>query len=159
MAEQGTKISVVTTFYNVEAYLRQAIESVINQEYNNWELVLWDDGSTDGSEAIAREFLIQYPEKIYLAKYNTNKGRGEALYEAIEVSKGDIFCILDADDCLGKKALTLVNNVFAQNPNAGWLYTNYIERDGNELKPGTKNNIVYSRLNELHTMCSPRVAE
>ena len=149
------KISVITTFHSVESYLRQAIESVINQEYTNWELVLWDDGSTDGSEAIAREFLVKYPEKIYLAKDNTNKGRGNALYEAIEVSTGEVFCILDADDCLGKKALSLVNKVFAENPNAGWLYTNYTEcdKDGNQLRVGTKNNIVYSRLNELHTMC------
>ncbi|MDJ0723738.1 MAG: glycosyltransferase [Prochloraceae cyanobacterium] len=153
---QDIKISVITTFYNAEAYLRQAIESVFNQEYTNWELVLWDDGSTDGSEAIAREFLSQYPEKIYLAKDNTNKGRGNALYEAIEVSTGEVFCILDADDRLGTKALSLVNNVFINNPpNVGWLYTNYTEcdKDGNQLRLGTKNNIIYSRLNELHTMC------
>lgn len=155
MVEQGTKISIITTFHNVEAYLREAIESVINQDYTNWELVLWDDGSTDGSEAIAREFLVKYPEKIYLAKDNTKKGRGSALYEAIEVSSGEVFCILDADDCLGKKALSLVNKVFAENPNTGWLYTNYDEcdKDGNKIRSGTKTNTTYSRLNELHTLC------
>ncbi len=105
MVELGTKISVVTTFYNVEAYLREAIESVINQDHTNWELVLWNDGSSDNSEAIATELASQHPEKIVLRGTSENKGRGEALYHAIELSTGEYFCILDADDCLEIKAL------------------------------------------------------
>ena len=156
MVERDTKkISIITTFYNVEAYIRQAIESVFNQEYTNWELILWNDGSTDTSESIAVELASRYPEKVVLRGTTDNKGRGEALFNAIELSTGEYFCILDADDCLGKKALTLINRVFANNPNTGWLYTNYteIDRNGNRLKDGTKNNLVYTRLNELHTMC------
>ncbi len=155
VVEQGIKISVITTFYNASAYLREAIQSVFNQEYTNWELILWDDGSTDGGSDIANEFQQSNPEKVYLARDEVNKGRGNALYEAIEVSTGEIFCILDADDCLGEKALTLINNVFSQNLKAGWLYTDYdeIDEQGNKIRKGIKTDTKYTRLNELHTMC------
>lgn len=153
--EQVTKISVITTFYNAETYLRQAIESVFNQEYTNWELILWDDGSTDNSASIAKEFLVREPAKVILGKNEINEGRGESLYKAIETSSGSHFCILDADDFLGKKALALVNNSFSQNPRANWLYTNYDEIDekGVKIKSGIKTNTTYTRLNELHTLC------
>src|SRR5688572_12616840 len=94
------KISVITCFLNTELYIRETIESVLKQDYNNWELLLIDDGSVDRSTGIAKEFAAKYPDKIiYLEHENhINKGSGASRNLGIKKTSGTLIAFLDADD-------------------------------------------------------------
>ena len=58
------KVSVIMGIYNCEQTLREALDSVCRQTYSNWELILWDDGSTDGTYEIAKQYETKYIFKI-----------------------------------------------------------------------------------------------
>lgn len=87
-------VSVIINCFNGEDYLTDAIDSVIAQTYKNWEIIFWDNCSTDGSAAIA----IQYGEKIKYHKADTNTSLGEARNKAIQVSSGEYISFIDCDD-------------------------------------------------------------
>lgn len=93
-------ISVIIPFYNSAPYLNDTISSVIQQEYKNWEIILVDDGSTDGSAAIVNEWSCTYPDKIYCYHHPDHKNRGAAASRNLGVSKakGNILAFLDSDD-------------------------------------------------------------
>ena len=93
-------VSVITCFYNEENFLKEAIESVLKQGYQNWEYLLVDDGSTDGSSDIANIYAEKYPGQIILLHHEgkANKGLSPSRNLGIEYSKGDLICFLDADD-------------------------------------------------------------
>ncbi len=99
-AMQPTLVSVIIAFYNEERFLAEAVESVIQQDYPHWELVLVDDGSSDRSTAIAREYAAQYVGKIRYHEHenHSNKGLSASRNAGIRQAKGDIISILDADD-------------------------------------------------------------
>lgn len=94
------KVSVITPFYNAEKYFEEAILSVIAQTYSNWELLLVDDGSRDGSTQIARRFADLHPEKIIYLQHDghVNKGKSSSRNLGIEKSSGSYISFLDADD-------------------------------------------------------------
>ena len=94
------KISIITCFLNTERYIRETIESVLMQEYENWELLLIDDGSIDNSTSIAKAFATAYPGRIiYLEHENhVNKGSSISRNLGIEKSSGTLIAFLDADD-------------------------------------------------------------
>ncbi len=58
-------VSVIVPFFNGEEFLAETIESVLEQEYTNWELLLIDDGSTNKSTEIAKDFAFKYPDKVF----------------------------------------------------------------------------------------------
>ena len=58
------KIEVLMAVYNGSAYIREQIDSILNQTYENWHLTISDDGSTDGTDLIADEYAAKYPERI-----------------------------------------------------------------------------------------------
>ena len=80
--------------YNGEKYLREAIHSVYSQTYQNWEVIFWDNASTDRSAAIAKS----YDKKIKYFKSSETSLLGEARVKATEKAKGDYFAFLDVDD-------------------------------------------------------------
>lgn len=81
--------------YNAEDTLRPAINSIIDQTYSNWELIICDDGSTDSSFQIAQGFI---DERIVLIKNEHNKGLGYTLNKCIDLAKGSYIARMDADD-------------------------------------------------------------
>lgn len=93
-------VSVITAFLNEERFLTEAVESVIGQQYSNWELILVDDGSTDGSTLMAREYAAQYPGKISYAQHegHANKGLSASRNLGISRAQGTLVAFLDADD-------------------------------------------------------------
>lgn len=93
-------ISVIIPFYNVERYLKEAIESVLQQSYSHWELLLLDDGSQDGSTEIALQYASAYPEKIYYLHHpgRVNKGLPATRNLGVQQAKGEWLALLDADD-------------------------------------------------------------
>jgi glycosyltransferase involved in cell wall biosynthesis len=94
------RVSIVTIFLNAQRFLAEAIDSVLAQSYGDWELVLVDDGSTDGSSAIAREYAARDPARVrYLDHPNhINRGAAASRNLGIAASRGECVAFLDADD-------------------------------------------------------------
>jgi glycosyltransferase involved in cell wall biosynthesis len=82
--------------FNSETFIAKTINSIINQTYQNWELILIDDYSTDKTLQIAQDFIVN--SKIKLVKNKTNQGVAISRNKGIEFAKGDFIAFLDADD-------------------------------------------------------------
>jgi glycosyltransferase involved in cell wall biosynthesis len=98
--EDKPLISIVTCFLNEERFLQEAIESILQQDYRNWELLLIDDGSTDNSPVIAKKYSQQYPDKIFYHEHeeHVNKGLSASKNHAIRQARGKLIAFLDGDD-------------------------------------------------------------
>lgn len=89
-------ISIIVPVYNVKKYLPQCIDSVINQTYTDWELILINDGSKDNSGIICDEYASK-DERIKVIHKN-NEGVSIARNSGIELAKGEYICFIDSDD-------------------------------------------------------------
>ncbi len=98
-----SKISIIVPCYKVEKYLPNCIESVINQTYDNWELILVDDGSPDGSGRIADEYAKR-DERIKVI-HKANAGVAAARNSGVDIAEGEYATFLDSDDFLHKDFL------------------------------------------------------
>ena len=90
-------VSVITPIYNDERYITSTINSVINQTYKHWELILVDDASTDNTLIEVEPFLSKYPN-IKLFKNTENKGAAYTRNRGTEEASGNYIAFLDADD-------------------------------------------------------------
>ena len=97
-------VSVIMNCFNGEAYLAEAIESVLAQTYENWEIILWDNQSTDSSPQIVKNYS---DKRITYLRSNQFTSLGEARNEAIKVSRGELIAFLDVDDIWLPKKLEL----------------------------------------------------
>ncbi|TXK23334.1 glycosyltransferase family 2 protein [Pontibacter qinzhouensis] len=93
-------VSVIIPFLNEEQFIEETIESVLQQEYTNWELLLVDDGSTNNSTRIAKAFAAMYPDKIFYLEHkcHVNKGLTASRNLGVQHAKGTLIALLDADD-------------------------------------------------------------
>lgn len=92
------KISVLMGIYNCEKTLEEAIESILNQTYTNWELILCDDGSSDRTLEVAQKYFQKYPEKIILLKNEKNLGLNATLNKCLRYATGQYIARMDGDD-------------------------------------------------------------
>lgn len=90
-------VSIIMPAFNAAAYIEEAINSIINQTYTNWELFVIDDASTDGTCKTV-EALALVDKRIKILKNKTNLGAGAARNKGIKAAKGDFIAFLDADD-------------------------------------------------------------
>ena len=90
------KVSVIIPVYNVEKYLRQCLDSVVNQTLKDIEIICVDDGSTDNSLAILEEYAANDDRFIILEQ--KNQGAGAARNKGLEVAKGEFVHFMDSDD-------------------------------------------------------------
>lgn len=90
-------ISIIIPVYNGEKYLRPCIESILQQSYQNWELLLIDDGSHDHSGAICDEYSA---DPRITAIHKQNGGQAAARNKGISMAKGDYISFIDCDDWL-----------------------------------------------------------
>lgn len=131
------KISIITPIYNSEKFLSDTIESVINQTYKDWELILVDDCSTDKSKEIIQQYL-QKDSRIKYYLLDINSGAAVARNYALNKSTGRFIAYLDADDLwnsrkLEKQIKYMLNNRY------GFTCTDYEVIDENGK---SKNKIV-----------------
>jgi glycosyltransferase involved in cell wall biosynthesis len=96
-------ISIIVPVYNTEKYISETIQSVVDQTYSSWELILVDDGSTDRSKSIIKEWVIK-DSRIHFY-YKENGGQASARNLGILKSKGQYIAFLDADDLYLKDRL------------------------------------------------------
>jgi len=106
------KISVVTISFNQAEFLRQCIDSVLNQDYPNIEYIVVDPGSTDGS----REIIDSYGRRL-VNVYEKDAGPADGLNKGFALATGDIYCYLNSDDTLLPFALRKVADYFCSHPN------------------------------------------
>ena len=110
-------ISIVTPTFNSAATLRETIESVLAQDYKNWEHIVMDGGSTDGTVDILRS----YPHLQWVSE--KDKGHYHAMNKGIERATGDVIAILNGDDCYREGALSKVAEAFREKSRHGTDYS------------------------------------
>jgi glycosyltransferase involved in cell wall biosynthesis len=110
------KISIVTPAFNCGPFIRRCIESVMAQEYPNFEHIVVDGGSTDNTV----EILKQYPHVRWVSE--KDNGEANALNKGIKMVTGEIVCWLNADDFMSPKAMVPVGQAFALNPEWELIY-------------------------------------
>ncbi|SCA58496.1 Uncharacterized protein AB751O23_AD_00120 [Chlamydiales bacterium SCGC AB-751-O23] len=109
--------TVAIPFYNDQNYLSKAITSCLHQEFQeSFEILLINDGSSDASLKIAKNFRNCFPEKIRLINLKENKGVGFVRQRAVEAAKGDYIVWADADDVQCPQRLKTIRRFFKENP-------------------------------------------
>ncbi len=93
------KISVIVPVYNVEKYLSKCLDSILAQDFDDFEIIAVDDGSTDSSGNIVDDYSTRYPERIR-AIHQENAGLGGARNTGIENAKGEYIAFIDSDDTI-----------------------------------------------------------
>ncbi len=129
-------VSVVTPILNGKKYLKECVESVLNQDYPNIEQVFIDGGSTDGTLDVLREYQIKFPKKIVVfSDPKLNKGAGEAWNLGWKLAKGEILGWLGADDFYEPGAISAVVDFFQKNPTAYFVFGDckVVDEKGNIL--------------------------
>ena len=89
-------ISVIVPVYNVERYIRQCVESILEQTYADLEIILVDDGSTDGSGSICDEYKLKDNRVVVIHK--CNGGLSEARNAGLDIARGEYIGFVDSDD-------------------------------------------------------------
>ncbi|MFD0990560.1 glycosyltransferase family 2 protein [Mariniflexile jejuense] len=120
-------VSIITPMFNSEAYISETVNSIINQTYKNWELLLIDDGSTDNTIEIANQILLKFPN-IKLLKNSINLGAAISRNKGIEASNGKYIAFLDADDIWKPKKLE-TQIAFMQAENCHVCFSSYEQID------------------------------
>lgn len=134
--------SIVIPVYNVEKYLSGCIESVLSQDYKEFELILVDDGSTDNSGIICDEYAKK-DDRIKVI-HKKNGGVSDARNVGIENAKGDYLIFLDADDYMEKSALAEIENkvVLEQSEIIMFSYNILFENKEKSMQINYNNKIV-----------------
>ena len=123
-------VSVIIHTYNNEKFIAETVESVLNQTYKDYEIIVVDDGSEDGT----RDALIPYMQKIRY-HYKENGGIASAKNAGISLSHAEFVAFLDHDDLWVPDKLQLQMEHFNENPQIGLVYAKYTSfRDGEELR-------------------------
>ena len=130
------KVSIVLPLYNCEKYVRHTIKSVQDQDYENWELIIVNDASTDASLAEAEKFAVKDP-RIKIISLERNVGAGAARNVAVQNASGRYIAFIDSDDLWAKEKLSH-QIAFMQNHNAPLSHTAFafINEEGKIAKQG-----------------------
>lgn len=147
-------VSVIIAFMNEELLLDEAIKSVLEQDYDNYELVLIDDGSGFSTTKIAKDYATTYPEKIFYFDHEGHQNKGVCVSRnlGVEKARGGLIALLDADDVWLPNKLTNQVNIFLNNPGIGMVaeaslyWSSWNRQDVNDvtIALGAKPDKVYS---------------
>ena len=127
------KFSILIPVYNVERYLEQCLKSVINQTFDDYEVIIVDDGSTDNSSCICDSFAEKYPEKIHVI-HKGNQGLISARRIAIDNAQGKFCIFVDSDDFIECNLLETVNSYLLKDVNIDMVIYSF-----NYYSDGIKN--------------------
>ena len=111
-----SSVSIILPTYNREDFILTAINSVVAQTYNDWELIIIDDGSTDST----KDFIAPYTKDLRIRYYfQKNQERSAARNNGIDLAKGKFICFLDSDDYYLSNHLSILNDEIEKlhNPN------------------------------------------
>ena len=130
--KNSSKVSVLMNCYNSEQYIQNSIQSLINQTFDEWELIVWDDASTDNTLSIAHSFI---DKRIKIYKNDLHIGLGLSRVKAQEYLKGEYISILDSDDIYEKDKLKKQIQAFKENKNLSLVTSWYsiIDKKNKEM--------------------------
>lgn len=126
---------------NYGKYLNQALSSVENQLYKNWELFIIDEGSVDNTSSIANNFKQLYPEKVKVIINPTPIGLQKVANKVLRFANGKYIVRLDADDWFDESALLLMACKLESNNKLGLVYGNYFYTNETGAVIGVENNL------------------
>ena len=136
------KISIIIPAYNVEEYLEKCLESIISQNFDKVEIIIVDDGSTDKSLQIAKEYQKKYPEKTRVISQE-NKGQGGARNTGIKNATGKYLLFVDSDDTIKSGMLeTLYAEMEKSNADIVLFGFEYVDEKGRSS--GSGQNLMMS---------------
>ncbi len=142
------KISVILTSYNYEQYIKDVIESVLNQTFTDFELIIIDDCSTDNSVEIIKQFD---DNRIKFIQNEKNYGLKYSIQKAVELAQGEWIAFLESDDLWVSNTLETRLNYANKYPDAGIIFNDVEEFGDEEWLNAVKNNFTRTRkiLNRL----------
>lgn len=146
--KKESKISIVTPVYNSSQYIEKCIKSIMGQTYQNYEHIIMDGGSTDGTLEIIGKYLGKYPVKLVS---EADKGMYDAINKGFSRASGEILCWLNADDYYFPWTLQIVGTVFAKK-RIDWL----TGIPSNTVKYG-EQELVYLMPNLPAVYCTPMI--
>jgi glycosyltransferase involved in cell wall biosynthesis len=155
-------LSVIMPAYNAESYIREAVNSVLNQTYQDFELIIIDDASTDSTVKIIKKFVKKYPEKIKFVelKVNQNCGGDKSANAGLRVATGKYIARMDADDVADVTRFEKQINFLRNNPKVFLVGSNayVINKNGTiigeKLEPLSSEDI-YSAYFGFHPLVHP----
>ena len=144
-SSSGPRVSLHMAVFNTQKYLEAAVRSILDQTFRDFDLVLWDDGSTDGSAVILQKLAATDPRVRVCT--GQHAGVAAAHANAIAASSGAYIGWIDSDDVLAPTALAETVAALDKNPAAGLVYTDYFDMDdsGTRTRLGQRCKIPYSK--------------
>ena len=127
------KVAVIVPFYNSEPYFEQCLNSLVNQDYEKYEIYLIDDRGSDGSLAIAERFQAEYPALIRILRNDVNIGQGRSRIRAVQMTDAAYVMFVDSDDYVSSD---YIRRYMAENTDDyDMIVGSFIRDDGNRLDP------------------------
>lgn len=124
----GPKISIITVCRNTGKFLDKCLESIVTQDYDNFECIIQDSESTDETPRILEDFARRYPDKVFV-KIERDTGIGDAINRALQRATGDIIGILLSDERYRPGALQWAADAFSRHPDAAVIFGDYYAVD------------------------------
>lgn len=145
LIDENPEISIIVPVYNTEQYISRCIESILNQTFKDFELILIDDGSQDRSGEICDEYAKK--DNRIRVFHNNNQGVSATRNYGINISKGKYLMFCDSDDWVADTWCEELYNTILAYPNS-WITCNFFQVD-NESK---KQRVIKNNLNEINTL-------
>jgi len=138
-------ISVIIPVYNVKEYLEKCVDSVLDTSFRDFEVILVDDGSTDGVCPALCDAIAKKHSDIVRVVHQENKGLGGARNTGIEASKGDYLLFVDSDDTLIPDTLSILANKIMQTNSDIVAFNIFTENSNGERNPLNSNYAYYDK--------------
>ena len=122
-----TLISIIMPAYHAAALIEETLDSVKNQTYTHWELIVVEDFSDDGTKAILDKFKTSVDQNIVYLRNELNKGPSATRNVAAAMAKGSWYAFLDSDDIWHQDHLLTLMTTALENPKHGFIYSNHID--------------------------------
>lgn len=136
--KQGDLVSIIVPVYNVEKYLEKCLDSLINQTYRNLQIILVDDGSTDGSGTICDRYAAK-DDRIQVI-HKKQSGVSAARNTGLEAVKGSYICFADSDDWIDEKMIeTMYENMVEEKAQISIIGYDMVWEDGRSQKKSDEN--------------------
>ena len=145
--EYRDKVSIIMPVYNREEYLEEAIKSVLGQSYSNFELIIVDDGSTDNSLNIAREFAKE-DKRVTVIPLKENQGFAVVTNEGLKKARGEFITCMESDDIMLPDAIKVRVEYLNSHPGVHLVFGKIhkvIDREGNLLE-----NTIFEEIQQFY---------
>lgn len=134
------KTSIVIPVYNVAEFLKECVDSAVNQTYQNIEIILVDDGSTDSSGTICDTYQRNYPDKVKVI-HQKNGGLSNARNTGLRNATGDFIYFLDSDDYIELDTIEFLSSVMSNDPDLDFVFFDACSFENNTCAPINKGYI------------------